>query len=220
MANNQQRTQLIVDVLEDAFADLMRADPHAFRVKYRKMAADPFAFYRGTACLFYADVTAMADAYSDDRTGRIWIHGDLHAENFGTYLNSDGRLVFDVNDFDEAYIGHFSWDLRRFAASLALLGFSKAVSDETIREMIETYGRAYLDQVRAFHEGDKDEDFRLTLDNTDGALHAVLLEARLASRLELLNSVTTRLGAATLPCFIESTTSFSSACVRPSISRL
>ena len=53
---DEKRTALIVDAITDAFAPLMKADPHAFRVKYRKMAADPFAFYRGTACLFYADV--------------------------------------------------------------------------------------------------------------------------------------------------------------------
>lgn len=111
------RKQHLVDVLEEAFSDLMEADPHAFRVKYRKMAAEPFAFFRGTACIFYADVTRMRDEFADSRTSRIWIHGDLHAENFGTYLNSDGRLTFNVNDFDEAYLGHLSWDLRRFAAS-------------------------------------------------------------------------------------------------------
>ena len=52
---------------------------------------------------------------------RVWIQGDLHAENFGTYLDRTGRLVFDVNDFDEAYLGHWTWDLRRFVASLALM---------------------------------------------------------------------------------------------------
>ena len=46
----------IVRVLVDAFADLMEADADAFRTKFRKMAADPFAFYRGSACLFYADM--------------------------------------------------------------------------------------------------------------------------------------------------------------------
>ena len=51
------------------------------------------------------------DHRADDRTSRVWIHGDLHAENFGTYMNSEGVLVFDVNDFDEAYLGHFTWDL-------------------------------------------------------------------------------------------------------------
>ena len=50
------RRQLIVDVLVDAFSDLMAADADAFRTKFRKMAADPFAFYRGSACLFYADM--------------------------------------------------------------------------------------------------------------------------------------------------------------------
>src|SRR3954451_22860445 len=114
---DMSRERLIVDVLETAFADLMEADPHAFRVKFRKMAADPFAFYRGSACLFYADMAEVEDPWADDHTSRVWIHGDLHAENFGTYMNSDGRMVFDVNDFDEAYLGHFSWDLRRFVAS-------------------------------------------------------------------------------------------------------
>ena len=80
------------------------------------MAADPFAFYRGTACLFYADMASAQDHWADERTGRVWIHGDLHVENFGTYMNSHGELIFDVNDFDEAYLGHFSWDLRRFLA--------------------------------------------------------------------------------------------------------
>ena len=107
----------------------------------------------------------------DERSGAIWIHGDLHAENFGTYMNSDGRLVFDVNDFDEAYLGHFTWDLQRMAASLGLLGFRMALSDDTIREMIRTYAVAYLDQVRSFATGDRDDEFRLTLDNTDGAVH-------------------------------------------------
>ena len=145
-----KRQQQIVDVLEDAFAELMEADPRAFRGKFRKMAADPFAFYRGSACLFYADMTRTPDDWSDERAGAVWIHGDLHAENFGTYMSSDGRLVFDVNDFDEAYLGHFTWDLRRMAASLALLGFAKAISDSAIERMISTYASAYMDQVRAF----------------------------------------------------------------------
>ena len=142
-----KRQQQIVDVLEDAFADLMAADPKAFRIKFRKMAADPFAFYRGAACLFYADMAEMDDPWADERTSAVWVHGDLHVENFGTYMNSDGRLVFDVNDFDEAYVGHFSWDLRRFVASLALMGWQKALPEEEVRRLIGRYARAYLAQV-------------------------------------------------------------------------
>jgi uncharacterized protein (DUF2252 family) len=185
-----KRQQLIVDVLDDAFRDLMKADPHAFRVKFRKMAADPFAFYRGSACLFYADLTTQDDEWADDRTSRVWIHGDLHAENFGTYMNSHGRMVFDVNDFDEAYIGHFSWDLRRFVASLALLGWQKALPDETIRSLIGTYLRAYLAQVSHYDQITEDDDFALHLDNTDGPVHEVLVSARTASRVALLDGIT------------------------------
>ena len=185
-----ERSERIVGVLVDAFEDLIQADPRAFRRKFRKMAQDPFSFYRGSACLFYADVAEMEDRYADERTSRVWIQGDLHAENYGTYLNDAGILVFDVNDFDEAYLGHFTWDLERMAASLALLGFIKALSDDTIRELIEAYGSAYAEQVETFHHGEDDEEFRLTLDNTEGALHAVLVEARLKSRWQMLERMT------------------------------
>jgi uncharacterized protein (DUF2252 family) len=184
------RSGHIVGVLVDAFEDLIEADPRAFRRKFRKMAQDPFSFYRGSACLFYADVAEMEDRYADERTSRVWIQGDLHAENYGTYLNDAGIIVFDVNDFDEAYLGHFTWDLKRMAASLALLGFTKALSDDTIRELIEAYGSAYAKQVETFHHGEEDEEFWLTLDNTEGALHAVLVEARLKSRWQMLERMT------------------------------
>ncbi len=190
MAATRTRKQRIIEVLEDAFADLMHADPQAFRVKYRKMAADPFAFFRGTACLFYADVTGKRDPFVDDRTSRIWIHGDLHAENFGTYLNSDGRLVFDVNDFDEAYLGCFTWDLRRFAASLALMGWHKALPEEAVRDLVARYLRAYLDQVDHYVGSDDDNDFGLYLDNTDGPVLDMLVRARRLSRRDLLDDVT------------------------------
>ncbi len=185
-----KRQQQIVDVLDDAFADLMTADPHAFRVKFRKMAADPFAFYRGSACLFYADMTTVKDQWADDRTGRVWIHGDLHAENFGTYMNSHGRMVFDVNDFDEAYIGHFSWDLRRFVASLALMGWQKALPDEAIRDLVGKYLRAYLAQVSHYASVSEDDDFALHLENTDGPVKDVLVTARTSSRVALLDGMT------------------------------
>jgi uncharacterized protein (DUF2252 family) len=186
-----ERSQQIVEVLVDAFEDLIDADPLAFRRKFRRMAQDPFSFYRGSACLFYADVAAREDRYADERTSRVWIQGDLHAENYGTYVNDAGVLVFDVNDFDEAYLGHFTWDLQRMAASLSLLGYVKALSDETIAEMIETYARAYTEQVETFHRGDEDEEFRLTLDNTEGALQGVLQEARLKTRWHMLDQLTT-----------------------------
>jgi uncharacterized protein (DUF2252 family) len=189
MRQAPKRQQLIVETLEKAFADLMAADPAAFRTKFRKMARDPFAFYRGSAGLFYADVSSRRDRWSDERTSRVWIHGDLHAENFGTYMNSHGILVFDVNDFDEAYVGHFSWDVRRFVASLTLMGWQKALPEGTVRDLTRVFLQAYVDQVRHYHQEDSDTEYALRLDNTTGALYDVLQTARGASRLRLLDKL-------------------------------
>ncbi|MFC6285209.1 DUF2252 domain-containing protein [Nocardioides sp. GCM10027113] len=190
LQSDRKRTELIVSALDDAFAPLMAADPVAFRTKYRKMASDPHAFYRGSACVFYADVTREQDPFADDRSGRIWIHGDLHVENFGTYLNSDGRLVFDVNDFDEAYLGRFTWDLQRFAASLALVGWQKALPEEDVRRLVTRYLRAYLSQVDEYRRSEDDDDFALHLDNTHGPIQEALVSARMRRRADLLEATT------------------------------
>jgi uncharacterized protein (DUF2252 family) len=188
--DDQTRQQQIVDVLVDAFSDLMDADADAFRTKFRKMAAGPFAFYRGSACLFYADMATMEDPWSDERTSRVWIQGDLHAENFGTYMDGQGRIVFDVNDFDEAYLGHVSWDLRRFAASFALLAWSKALGDDVIADLLRVFLDSYLDQVEAFTRSDEDRSFALTRENTEGAVHEVILGTTARTRIGLLDRLT------------------------------
>ena len=191
----EQRTDELIGILVDAFEPLIKAAPAAFRTKFRKMAADPFAFYRGSACVFYADVTDdridVGDPWTDERTRRVWIQGDLHCQNFGTYMDSSGVLVFDVNDYDEAYVGHYTWDLQRLAASLALLGFGKALSDATIERMIRTVSGAYLGTVRRFAEHAGDEEFRLTLDSATGVLRNVLLDSRMQTRIALLQRTTT-----------------------------
>jgi uncharacterized protein (DUF2252 family) len=185
-----KRTGLIVDVFHEAFGPLARADATAIRRKFRKMASDPFAFYRGSAALFYADMAGRKDPWADERTGRVWIQGDLHAENFGTYMDGEGRLVFDVNDFDEAYLGHFTWDLQRLVASVALMGWTKAVSDEDITALVEVYLRAYLDQVAHFVDSDRDHEWSLRLDNAQGPVKDALLTAQLSTRIDLLDRVT------------------------------
>jgi uncharacterized protein (DUF2252 family) len=76
------------------------------------------------------------------------------------------------------------------AASVALLGFRKALSDAGIARLIETYARAYVETVRLFATSEVDRDFRLTLDNTEGPLRTVLQTARLATRLDLLDVMT------------------------------
>ena len=164
-AGNEMRQQLIIASFMDNYRHLMSNDPEAWRGKFRKMALSPFTFYRGSVALFYADVSRDDDPFLNEQTSRVWIQGDLHAGNFGTYMNGAGVLVFDVNDFDEAYVGPFSWDVKRLVASLSLICYDKAMSDAEIREVMAQVARSYARQIAAFAKGE-DRDFGLTLSNT------------------------------------------------------
>ncbi|KAL4955811.1 hypothetical protein BDW69DRAFT_159921 [Aspergillus filifer] len=190
---SEQRGEEILNVFSTAFGDLLAADPAAFQVKFRKMAASAFAFYRGTACLFYHDLEPQVadDVFLNEQSSNIWIHGDLHAENFGTYMDSQGRLIFNVNDFDEAYVGPFTWDVKRFAASIALIGYAKALSDNQITTLVRTYAAAYRDRIHLLATSDNQERVpRFTLDTAKGPLLDALRDARMETRVGLLDSMT------------------------------
>lgn len=182
----ESRQQFIINSFTENYADLLASEPAAWRGKFRKMAESAFAFYRGSAALFYGDMARDTDPFQNEKTSRVWIQGDLHAENFGTYMNGAGILVFDVNDFDESYVGPFTWDVKRFCASLSLIGYQKAMSDIEIREIIAHAARSYARQVARFAQGE-DPDFSLTLSNTRGATQQVLLDARQKTRFGLLD---------------------------------
>src|SRR6185437_14141187 len=74
-------------------------EPERLALKYAAMRRDPFAFFRGTAHLFYADWPRPSPL---DATPLTWACGDLHLENFGSYKGHNGLAYFDINDFDEA----------------------------------------------------------------------------------------------------------------------
>jgi uncharacterized protein (DUF2252 family) len=185
----EDRKQFIVQSFLDNYGDLIAKETSAWRGKFRKMAETPFAFYRGSAPLFYADMARDEDPFLNEQTSRVWIQGDLHAQNFGTYMNGKGVLVFDVNDYDESYVAPFTWDVKRFCASLALIGYQKALSDVDIREIVAQGARSYARQVARFAAG-ADKNFSLTLGNTEGPLLQVLHNARMLTRVALLDMET------------------------------
>ena len=86
--------------------------------KHQQMAADAFNFLRGTfyrwAELWPEEVPELGDA------PRVLSVGDLHVENYGTWRDVEGRLVWGVNDFDEAVNLPYTSDLVRLATSAGL----------------------------------------------------------------------------------------------------
>ncbi len=89
--------------------------PQLVPVRYGRMLASAFTFYRGAAAIMAADLAAGPDSGL-----RVQLCGDAHLSNFGVFQAPDRRLVFDINDFDETLPGPFEWDVKRLAASVAI----------------------------------------------------------------------------------------------------
>src|SRR6266446_3731117 len=105
-------------------------------MKYQRMLANSFAFFRGTCHLFYEDWPAESPLNS---APPAWICGDLHLENFGTY-KGDNRLAYsDTNDFDEACLAPATWDLVRFLANLIVAGKVLGMDGNTVNNLMRVF---------------------------------------------------------------------------------
>jgi uncharacterized protein (DUF2252 family) len=105
--------------------DATSAFPSLLARKVGRMAGSPLAYLRGTAPLFY-ELLGEHPELAEGPAGEGWLVGDAHLENFGAFRCADSQdgdsVVFDVNDFDEAIIGPFRWDVVRLLTSVILAG--------------------------------------------------------------------------------------------------
>ena len=85
--------------------------PELVPIRYGRMAASSFAYYRGAALPMAADLATMPHS---DLT--VQLCGDAHLSNFGGFASPEREMLFDVNDFDETLPGPFEWDVKRLAA--------------------------------------------------------------------------------------------------------
>lgn len=116
--------------------------------KMTKMADSPFAFYRGTAHIFYKDMSTLpASSYSNTATNKVWLPGDMHLQNFGALRDESGNDIFDISDFDEGYFGTYVWDLRRMAVSILLAAKENGLNSADRQQCVRDFIDAYLDQM-------------------------------------------------------------------------
>ena len=115
-------------------------DPERLELKYRAMRASPFAFLRGTCHLFYARLPRGGVFKT---APLVWVCGDLHLENFGSYKGDNRLVYFDVNDFDESALAPASWDLVRLLTSLQVGADSLGVSDAKARGLCQIFLDVY-----------------------------------------------------------------------------
>ena len=132
-----------MDLLDILRADNLGRDPELLALKYQKMAASPFVFLRGSARVFYE---RLFSAQPLPDTPPVWLCGDLHMENFGSYKGDNRQVYFDINDFDEAALGPAAWDLVRMLVSVELgcaeAGASAAKCQVLCREFLDAYTAA------------------------------------------------------------------------------
>ncbi|HEY7916668.1 MAG TPA: DUF2252 domain-containing protein [Acidimicrobiales bacterium] len=119
--------------------------PELVPIRYGRMAASAFAFFRGAAAVMAADLAHM------EQTGlEVQLCGDAHLSNFGGFASPERDLIFDVNDFDETVPGPFEWDLKRLAASLEIASRSRHL-DQGVRSSIVAQGAcSYRAAMREF----------------------------------------------------------------------
>jgi uncharacterized protein (DUF2252 family) len=117
-----------VDLLESQAADRV---PELVPIRYGRMLASPFAFYRGAAVIMACDLATLPN------TGlRVQLCGDAHLSNFGGFASPERELILDINDFDETLPGPWEWDVKRLATSLEIAGRERGFDAKTRRGLV------------------------------------------------------------------------------------
>ncbi len=119
-------------------------DRSVLKLKYKAMADTAFGFLRGTCHLFYQDLPIDGIFKS---TPAIWLCGDLHLQNFGTFKGDDRLVYFDLNDFDEAILAPCTWDLARFATSVFVAAQALKLNDEDARQLCVSFLETYTAEL-------------------------------------------------------------------------
>jgi len=116
-------------------------------LRYGRMLASPFAFYRGAAAVMAADLAGTpCSGFA------VQLCGDAHLSNFGAFASPDRELLFDVNDFDETLPGPWEWDVMRLAASFAVAGRASAFGMRERRAIVAAMAEEYRAAMRRLAE--------------------------------------------------------------------
>ena len=116
--------------------------PELVPIRYGRMMASPFAFYRGSASVMAADLATTPVSGI-----RVQACGDAHLSNFGGFATPERRVIFDINDFDETLPGPWEWDLKRLAASVVLAGRHIRLSESDTGRAVEATARSYREHM-------------------------------------------------------------------------
>jgi len=156
-------------------------------LKYSRMSSSPFAFFRGAVSIMAADLGRLPHSGLNAQ-----LCGDAHVQNLGSFAAPDGKLIFDLTDFDETIRGPWEWDVKRMATSIILAGReaqqNRAIRRAAAEAVVASYCRSMAQFARqplldvARHLVHREENVR--------PIHAALRQSERVTPLGLLNKYT------------------------------
>jgi uncharacterized protein (DUF2252 family) len=155
--------------------------PALLALKYKAMRSSSFSFFRGTCHLFYDDLASSATLKD---TTRVWICGDLHLENFGSYKGDNRAVYFDLNDFDEAILAPCTWELVRVLSSIHVAAQTTGFSQNKAQILCESFLKTYSETLMKGKAGSIEKD------TVGGIVHKFLLTLKSRNRTAFIRSRT------------------------------
>lgn len=160
------RSAVIVQTLVEQDRDFIGLRPQLVQEKYRRMAESPQTFLRGTAALFYRDLTARLGTLTARHgagSEQITLYGDVHVENIGSAVDQQGPLL-EATDYDAALRGPFDFDVQRGAVTLVAALHQGQRGDAAVAAAARAYARAYVFAVASAAAGTPLAALRSTAD--------------------------------------------------------
>lgn len=124
--------------------------PDLLGLRYERMAASPWAFFRGAAAVMAADLATVPHSGL-----MVQMCGDAHVLNFGLWATPERHLAFALRDFDETLPGPFEWDVKRLATSLVVVARENGLPDQVGVDAVRACVRAYQQRMRRYASTDQ-----------------------------------------------------------------
>ena len=158
-------------------------------VKFERMSASPFAFFRGAVEIMAADLGASPHSGIE-----VQICGDAHLKNFGFFATQSADIVLDINDFDQTQRGPWEWDVKRMATSIMLAGRVAKDGEAGAKAATRIFLHAYVEWMREFAQMPSLEvsRHRALRDSRDRVIRAALGQAERSTPESNLKKLTRR----------------------------
>jgi uncharacterized protein (DUF2252 family) len=114
-------------------------------IRYGRMMVSPFTFYRGAAAIMAYDLS-----HTPSTGVSVLADGDCHLMNFGAFATAERRVIFDLNDFDEASFAPWEWDVKRLTTSFVVAGRSNGFAPADCREAAWLAAQSYRQRMAEY----------------------------------------------------------------------